>query len=334
MRALQLKDVSQVAEARRAAVSTAQALDFGEEDAGRVAIVATELATNLLRHGGGGVLLVGSYDDASGSGVECLALDKGPGMADVERSSRDGHSTAGSPGTGLGAVRRGSHASDIYSAPGLGTAVLSRLSRGRPDKSRPASTPRHGAVAIPVPPEEVCGDSWCKAEDLSRATLMVADGLGHGPSAAEASHAAAQTFMKRSGQPPSDILAAMHAAMRATRGAAVGIARVDRAAGDVVFAGVGNIAATLVDADQGLRRMVSNNGTIGHIAKHMRSFTYPIGACHLIVLASDGLGTNWRMDAYPDLIHHHPALIAGVLYRDFNRGRDDVTVLVYRVAEP
>ena len=40
------------------------------------------------------------------------------------------------------------------------------------------------------------------------------------------------------------------------------------------------------------------------------------------------------MDAYPSLIHHHPALIAGVLYRDFNRGRDDVTVLVYRVAEP
>lgn len=334
MRALQLRDVSQVAEARRAAVSTAQALDFGEEDAGRVAIVATELATNLLRHGGGGVLLVGSYDDASGSGVECLALDKGPGMADVERSSRDGHSTAGSPGTGLGAVRRGSHATDIYSAPGLGTAVIARMAQGRPDRSRPASTPRHGAVAIPVPPEEVCGDSWCKAEDAARATLMVADGLGHGPSAAEASLAAAQTFMKLSGQPPSNILAAMHAAMRATRGAAVGIARVDRAVGEIVFAGVGNIAATLVDADQGLRRMVSNNGTIGHIARHMRSFTYPIGGCQLIVLASDGLGTNWRMDAYPGLIHHHPALIAGVLYRDFSRGRDDATVLVYRVAEP
>ncbi len=334
MRALQLRDVSQVAEARRAAVSTAQALDFGEEDAGRVAIVATELATNLLRHGGGGLLLVGSYDDASGSGVECLALDKGPGMADVARSSRDGHSTAGSLGTGLGAVNRGSHVTDIYSASGLGTAVLARLAQGRPDRSKPASMPRHGAVAIPMPPEEVCGDSWCKAEDPDRTTLMVADGLGHGPSAAEASHAAAQTFIRLADQPPSDILAAMHAAMRATRGAAVGIARVDRAAGDVVFAGVGNIAATLVDADQGLRRMVSNNGTIGHIAKHMRSFSYPVGACQLIVLASDGLGTNWRMDAYPGLIHHHPALIAGVLYRDFNRGRDDVTVLVYRVSEP
>ncbi len=334
MRALQLRDVSQVAEARRAAVSTAQALDFGEEDAGRVAIVATELATNLLRHGGGGVLLVGSYDDASGSGVECLALDKGPGMADVERSSRDGHSTAGSPGTGLGAVRRGSHATDIYSAPGLGTAVLARLAQGRPDRSKPSSMPRHGAVAIPMPSEEVCGDSWCRAEDSGRATLMVADGLGHGPFAAEASHTAAQTFVKFADHQPSDILAAMHAAMRATRGAAVGIARVDRMAGEIVFAGVGNIAATLVDGDEGLRRMVSNNGTIGHIAKHMRSFTYPIGACHLIVLASDGLGTNWRMDTYPGLIHHHPALIAGVLYRDFNRGRDDVTVLVYRVAEP
>ena len=334
MRALEVRDVSQVAEARRAAVSTAQALDFSEEDAGRVAIVSTELATNLLRHGGGGVLLVGSYDDISGSGVECLALDRGAGMADVERSSRDGHSTAGSPGTGLGAVRRGSHAIDIYSAPGLGTAVLARLARGRPDRSKPSSMPLHGAVAIPMPPEGVCGDSWCKAEDSGCATLMVADGLGHGPSAAEASHAAAQIFIKLATEPPSDILAAMHASLRATRGAAVGIARVDRGAGDIVFAGVGNIAATLVDANQGLRRMVSNNGTIGHIAKHMRSFTYPIGACQLIVLASDGLSTNWRLDDYPGLSHRHPTLIAGVLYRDFKRGKDDVTVLVYRVAEP
>ncbi len=308
-----------------------QAHGFGEEDAGRVAIVATELATNLLKHAGGGVLLIGSYDDATSSGIECLALDKGPGMANVAVSTRDGHSTAGSSGTGLGAVVRGSQVADIYSAPGLGTAILARLAPGRPGRPKPSPSPSYGAVTVAMPGEEACGDSWCKADGEARVTLMVADGLGHGPSAAEASHAAVQVFTKFSEQAPSEVLAAMHAAMRATRGAAVAIARVDHTAREIVFAGVGNIAATIVDAGQGMRRMVSNNGTIGHIAKHMRGFTYPIGDAMLVILASDGLATNWRLDAYPGLSLRHPSLIAGVLYRDFNRGRDDVTVLVCRM---
>ncbi len=334
MRALELHDSSQVAEARRAAVSMSQAHGFGEEDAGRVAIVATELATNLLKHAGGGVLLVGGYDDSTGSGIECLALDKGPGMANVAVSTRDGHSTAGSSGTGLGAVVRGSQVADIYSAPGLGTAILARLSPGRPERSKPPLSPSYGAVSVAMPGEEACGDGWCKKDGEAQVTLMVADGLGHGPSAAEASHAAVQVFTKLGERPPSEVLAAMHAALRATRGAAIAVARVDRTAGDIVFAGVGNIAATIVDGDQSVRRMVSNNGTIGHIAKHMRSFTYPMGEAMLVILASDGLATNWRLDAYPGLSLRHPSLIAGVLYRDFSRGRDDATVLVCRIDAP
>jgi hypothetical protein len=47
-----------------------------------------------------------------------------------------------------------------------------------------------------------------------------------------------------------------------------------------------------------------------------------------LVLHSDGLGTRWNLNAYPGLSAHHPSLIAGVLYRDFKRGTDDVTVLV------
>ena len=281
------------------------------------------------------MLLIGSYDDESGAGIECLALDRGPGMADVAASLRDGHSTAGSPGNGLGAVLRGAHLTDIYSLPGQGTAILARFEPGRPDRLRPSgpSTVRtaYGAVSVPMPGEEACGDGWCHAAADSAVALMVADGLGHGPLAAEASHAAAQMFIRMAERSPSEMLAAMHGALKSTRGAAVAIARIDRSAGEVVFAGVGNVAATIVDADHGLRRMVSNNGTIGHIARHMRGFTYPIGAGQLIILASDGLGTNWRLDAYPGLTACHPTVIAGVLYRDFRRGRDDVTVLVYRL---
>lgn len=332
MRAVEVRDVSQVAEARRIAVTLAEAHGFGREDAGRVAIVATELATNMLKHGSGGTLIVSSFEDGTGAGLECIALDKGAGMADVARSLRDGHSTAGTAGTGLGAVMRGAHVVDIHSAPGNGTAILARLQRGLPSRNRSTQQPSYGAISLPIDGEDACGDAWCRKDDAEGATFMVADGLGHGPSAAQAAHAATQSFRSLGPMLPSEMLAAMHAALRPTRGAAIGIARFDRAAGQIVFAGVGNIAATLIDARNGIRRMISNNGTVGHIARHMRDFTYPVSEPTLVVLASDGLATSWDLAAYPGLVSCHPALIAGVLWRDFTRGRDDVTVFVQRIA--
>jgi anti-sigma regulatory factor (Ser/Thr protein kinase) len=328
-----VREVSQVSEARRTAVTLARKHGFGEEDAGRVAIVASELATNLIKHGGGGELLVGSFEDNTGTGIELLALDKGPGMPDVDASSRDGHSTAGSPGTGLGAIRRGSHASDIYAVPGHGTAILARLMIGQPGK-KPIGLPDHGAVCLPMAGEEACGDAWCRREVSGNLVLMVADGLGHGPFAAEASHAAVATFGRSYDSAPSQSLAAMHAALRPTRGAAIGIVRIDRERGEITFGGVGNVAGTVIDADGSIQRMVSNNGTVGHVAKRIRDFTYRLGTDPLVILASDGLGTSWQLDRYPGLATRHPSLIAGILYRDFTRGRDDVTVLVARGRRP
>ncbi len=330
MLCIAVRDASQVAEARRAAVTLAQAHGFDEEAAGRVAIVATELATNMLKHGDGGVLLVGGYDDATGAGVECVALDKGGGMADVGASMRDGHSTAGSAGTGLGAVARGSQTMDVYSAPGLGTAILARLEAERPREARRGALSDYGGVSVPMAGEDACGDAWCRRQGRESFTLMVADGLGHGPSASDAAHAATRSFRAaQEAATPSTMLTAMHAALRPTRGAAVGIAKVED--GHVTFSGVGNIAATIVGPGADVRRMVSHNGTVGHIARTIRDFTYPVAAGALLVLASDGIGTSWRLDAYPGLSRRHPTLIAGVLLRDFSRGRDDATVLVARV---
>lgn len=330
MRAVEVREISQVAEARRVAVALAEAHGFGEGDAGRVAIVATELATNILKHGDGGSLLVSSFEDPSGAGIECIALDKGSGMADVAESMRDGHSTTGTAGNGLGAVARGSHATDIYSAPGCGTAILARLQQGKPTHLHAPSHPTFGAISLPMHGEEACGDAWCRKVNGAGETFMVADGLGHGPLAAQAAHAATRAFHSSEAPMPSELLSIMHNALRSTRGAAIGIAHVDANAGQITFAGVGNIAATLIDGN-GVRRMVSNNGTIGHIARRMRDFAYPIVGETLLVLASDGLATSWDLAAYPRLAAHHPSLIAGVLWRDFNRGRDDVTVLVSRV---
>ncbi|MCB8874235.1 ATP-binding SpoIIE family protein phosphatase [Acidisoma silvae] len=330
MRAIAVKDVSQVAEARRTAVLVAKAVGFGEEDAGRVAIVATELATNLIKHGGGGELLVGSYSDRTGNGVECLALDKGPGIGDFEAASRDGYSTAGSQGSGLGAIARNSHQVDVFAPMGSGTAILVRFREGRPVPGLVSSMPRVGAINLPKTGEDVCGDAWSRVTHARGYKLVVADGLGHGTYAADASQAALRVFQDEKASAPGQILQKMHLALRPTRGAAISVADVDIERHQVTFAGIGNVAGVIVNQDGSVRQMVSHNGTVGHVAKRVQEFIYQFAGEPLIILCSDGLATNWNLRAYPGLAFRHPTLIAGVLYRDFTRGRDDVTVVVTR----
>jgi anti-sigma regulatory factor (Ser/Thr protein kinase) len=320
-----VSEASQVAEARRQAASLAERNGFLEEDTGRVALIATELGTNLIKHGRGGEMLVGTYDNSEG-GIEIVTLDHGPGIANIEACLKDGYSSAGTQGNGLGAVIRQSHEFDIASWPGLGTAVLARLRRGKPDPHRAPSRSGWGAVSIAMPGQDVCGDSWSVLANDST-TLFVADGLGHGEDAAEASVEAVRLFHRFGGHQVGTLLDYIHGGLRSTRGAAVSIARFDPKSHRVAFAGVGNVAGALATDAGTLRRMVSMPGTAGYNARKIQVFDYPFDR-GLIILASDGISTSWNLGKYPSIQAVHPTLIAAILYRDFGRRRDDATVLV------
>jgi anti-sigma regulatory factor (Ser/Thr protein kinase) len=324
--ALPLTEASRVGEARRAADALAAALGFDETGRGRAALVATELAGNLVKHARDGWMLLHPLEDDSNPGVEILALDKGPGMADVGRCLRDGFSTAGSPGTGLGAVVRNSAFTDVYSRPETGTALVARLWSRPREGTRPVAT---GSVSVPRPGEEVCGDALFVEPTGAGARLLVADGLGHGPQAAEAAREVVRVFRAHAGLGPAGVLRAIHAALRATRGAAVAVAEIDVAGEVVRYAGVGNVSGTVLSAGAG-RGLMSHNGTVGHEARTVQELAYPYPNGSLLVMHSDGLSSRWNLDAYPGLVGSDPALIAGVLFRDHQRGRDDVTVLVAR----
>lgn len=329
MRVNEVFDASQIAEVRRSASAMAERLGFDEAGTGRVAIVATEMATNLVKHGGGGVVL-GSVVEEEGEGlVELLALDRGRGMSDVERCLEDGYSTQGSAGQGLGAIRRQSSAFDIASWPGLGTAVLARIGARRP--GRPGPPPRWGAVRVALAGEEVCGDAFSVAEAGDGMDILVADGLGHGAGAAAASMEAVRVFERNLGEPPNQMIALAHAALRATRGAAVAVARIGPAGSRVTFSGLGNVAG-LVSGPSGAKRMVSMNGTAGLAMHRIQAFDYPFEAGAIVILHTDGLSSSWSLDRYPGLAGRHPTLIAGVLWRDHSRGRDDATVVVAKGA--
>ncbi|MBV8534486.1 MAG: SpoIIE family protein phosphatase [Alphaproteobacteria bacterium] len=326
---VEVADSSQVSVARRAAGDAAQANGFDEASTGRIALIATELATNLVKHAAGGEIVIGTYVDGSGSGIELLSLDKGEGIADVARAFEDGVSSAGSPGNGLGAIRRQADQLAVFTRPKLGTAIAARIGNGR--HSKIDGDPILGAVAMPVHGERVCGDGWAFARSAKGPTLMVADGSGHGPAANAAAQAALKTFQDCAGDDCTEILARAHGQLAPTRGAAVALARVEQKARVVRFVGVGNIAGAIVAPDGSVRRMVSHNGTVGHVAPRIREFSYPWADGSLVLMHSDGLSAKWDFTAYPGLAASHPSLIAGILFRDFRRKNDDATVVAMRV---
>jgi anti-sigma regulatory factor (Ser/Thr protein kinase) len=315
-----------VSEARRRASAVAQSIGFDETAAGRVALVVTELATNIVKYGVPGEILIGLYEDGTGSGVEILSLDRGPGLSDLGSALRDGHSTGGSAGEGLGAVRRLSDAFDIASRPGSGTAVLSRLSGVR---ATPPAAATFGAVTVPLKGEIANGDAYAVRERADGWTAIVSDGLGHGPDAAKASEEALRLFRQHQDKPPGVILSAIHAGLSHTRGGAISIARYSRPAGQLTFVGIGNVLGAVVSGEA-TKRTVSLAGTAGHAARRIQEFEYPMRPADLFVLCSDGIATGWSLDAFPGMTGAHPTLVAGVIYRDFARARDDATALVVR----
>jgi anti-sigma regulatory factor (Ser/Thr protein kinase) len=326
-----VSDRSDIGECRRSAQRLTDGFKFDEVSAGRIGIIVSELATNIVRHAGSGELLIQVLDDGVSPELEVLAIDQGPGMPDVDRCMRDGYSTGGSLGQGLGAVSRLSGVFDLHSTVGRGTVVLSRTARqqslGIQQRigARPAL--EVGAVSVAVAGEIECGDIWRIADGGSRVSMLVADGLGHGPLAATAARAAAAAFGARPFDDPCTSMQSFHRALSGTRGAAAACAQLRIDEHKVDYAGVGNIYGAVV-TDERSRGMVSHNGTLGVALLRNQKFEYDWPSRSLVVMHSDGLSARWNLSDYPDIHARHPAVIAGVLYRDCVRRRDDATIVV------
>jgi anti-sigma regulatory factor (Ser/Thr protein kinase) len=328
-------DPSGVGSARRAVVGLARLAGFDDHDIGRVATVVTELGTNLVKHAErGGEILARRTDDEAPT-IEIVSIDDGPGGDRPNAWLVDGFTTAGSAGTGLGAVARSADAFEIVSSVGAGTASLARIAAGgAPGRATSSANPPGrtflGGITVPIEGEEQNGDAWAVRRDGPATAIVVADGLGHGPEAARAARAAVESFERA---PLDDLVASlrlMDARLHSTRGAAVAIARLDPAASTVRYAGIGNISASITSPD-GSQRLVSSNGTVGQGGARVQEMRYALPRDSMVILHSDGARSHWSLDAYPGLRRRHPTLVSAVLYRDHRRGRDDVTIVAARV---
>jgi hypothetical protein len=247
-------------------------------------------------------------------------------MQNVSASMRDGHSTAGSPGLGLGSISRLASNLDIYSQKDAGTVM-------RFEVWTHAATPADGAilgsVCVAKPGEDVAGDAWTMQEAGGQRRLMVVDGLGHGSGAATAAQAALRVAEQGPGLDPVALLESVHTALRPTRGAAAAVAAVSPATASGIFAGIGNIRS-FVHTSDGERSLVSHNGTLGHQVRKFQPFEFKFAKRALLIMHSDGIATHWSLADYPGLTRHHPGVIAGAIYRDHARVRDDATIVVLR----
>ena len=322
MRWLRVEDASAVAACRKAVQIMAERLGFPAARIGQLALAVTEAASNLHKHAEQGSLLLCVNRDGPQPGIDLVTIDAGPGVRDVSAALRDGHSTAGTLGIGLGAIQRLADFADMYSRPGHGTSLVARFC-----VSPPVSQPRWAGLIRPITGETECGDAYGVVPADGAVTAVLCDGLGHGPLAAAAAAAGVAAVLDDPAGEPAALLERVHRRMSGTRGGAVGVVQVS---GQLArFAGLGNVAASIVSDGQ-RKSMVSIPGIAGVQARTIRQFEYDVPPGSAVIVHSDGVSSRWEAAALPALEARDPLLIAAVLLAEAGVHRDDAGVLVLK----
>ncbi|MGV9451589.1 ATP-binding protein [Streptomyces sp. NPDC003635] len=331
---------TRVRDVHRAAEAACGRIGLDTQTTAAAALVATELATNLVKHANGGriiINLVGRSDPAADRTpcVQITSLDHGPGIPDVAKVLKDGYTTAPSSlGAGLGTCLRLSTDFDLHSRPGRGTVAVARVCPAPPRaRTRPAAADvRAGGINTSLAQAEHSGDAFAWVRSGSLVTMLLADGLGHGSKAAEASTAALEGLHRTAHLRPTDILRFLHGALRPTRGAAIGVAQLDESESRLSYAGVGNIGARL-HGDEGWQALISHPGIVGaHFPANVPLHQSTWRPRSLLVLHSDGLPSRWVPPEDPRIPAHDPAVVAAMILRDAGSAarpqRDDTSVAV------
>jgi len=326
MRWVRVEDASAVPACRKAVQNMAERLRFPASRIGQLALAVTEAASNLHKHAEQGSLLLCVNRDGPSPGIDLVTIDAGPGVRDVSAAVRDGHSTAGTLGVGLGAIQRLADFTDLYSMPGRGTSLVARF-RAVLAGGPPAPEARWAGLVRPIIGETECGDAYGAVETGGEVTAVLCDGLGHGPLAASAAAEGVAAVLDDPAGEPAALLERVHRRMSGTRGGAVGIVRIGGR--QARFAGLGNVAASIVSG--GARKnMVSIPGIAGHQARTVRQFDYEAPPGSAVILHSDGISSRWEAAALPGIEARDPLLIAAVLLAQAGVHRDDAGVLVLK----
>jgi anti-sigma regulatory factor (Ser/Thr protein kinase) len=309
-------------------VALAEELALDESKQNELAIIAAEMVSNLHRHADDGAVHLRSVRHEGDAGVQIVGIDSGPGMLDVAVSTRDGHTTAGSLGIGLGAIDRLATVTDTYSQPGTGTVLAATVWSAQ-------APPPSGVAAItrPIAGEELCGDGYATRLRAGRLQVMLCDGLGHGPLANVTTMALVAAFREAPDAGPARVLEYLHGVANQTRGAVASVIEVDAGATNLSCASLGNIAGWIVSG-RGRRGLTAQPGYLGDRTRRtIREYDYPLDESSVIVAHTDGLTDRWDLGVHPGLLTRDALVIACMMMRDAGVRRDDAGVLVIQPSD-
>ncbi len=326
---------------RRKSVTIAGKLGFNEVKVGEIAILVSELVTNVLKHAGGkGRIMISRLDTKENhKAIEILCCDYGKGIPDFQKALQDGFTNKQTLGIGLGTIRRFSDIFeinfDINSATNpIELSSLSNYSHClRVVKWVPEThwigTNRNitiGAASRCIPGETLNGDSYLISHLSSTKTIAsIIDGLGHGKEAHLASNIIKEQLLLKTDLPLDELIKYTHHAARGTRGAVIGIVLISIDKSKLYFAGIGNIEGFVL-SPAGKKSLISFGGILGHNIRTPQIFEFPFNIGDTLCVFSDGITTRWNTNDID--WKEHPQKIADYLLNTYSRLNDDATVLI------
>jgi anti-sigma regulatory factor (Ser/Thr protein kinase) len=302
------------------------ATGFSPRKVGEIDIVVSEIITNLVKHAGGGKLLVKVIEDCDVQGIELISVDNGPGMTDVSRMVADGVSTKNTLGNGFGAMKRLSEVFQVFSQKNSGTIILCRIYNRVLPVIKEISLAEIRNITLPKNSEKECGDGFHSITNSKEIRLFLGDGLGHGPEAAHAVRASIQAFTECMHPDPGEVIRHIHASVKKTRGlvGTVGIFNIQKRKWD--FCGVGNVQ-TKINSNISSGGYMPYNGIIGKnipLTLKSREFEYEPG--QHVIMCSDGIKSRWDTLKYPSILRYDITVMAALIWKDFSRNTDDISI--------
>ncbi len=305
---------------------------FETKKLAEIDIIVSELGTNLVKHAKGGEILAGILQTGDGVTLELISLDNGPGIAEPEKMLQDGASSTHTLGHGLGSIRRLSDTFELYTRKDWGTVLLSRVHKKnlRTNKTRREAI-QVNSLVVAKPGEIFSGDGcFCMTDKDGKMRLLVADGLGHGVEANHAVKEAIGAFRAFDSGSPVEILRHLHLAIKKTRGLVATIVIADPVEKIWRLCGIGNIS-TRFNGHQQSKSYIPYNGIVGHnIPNTMNDQELSQADYHQIILCSDGIRSRWEHARHPFIQKYDLAVQAAVIYKDFARKTDDMSVVIGR----
>lgn len=309
----------------------AKASGLSDKRTGEVDLVVAELATNLVKHGGGGQLFVKQIEEHKIPGIEIISIDNGPGIVDVNKMLADGASTKNTLGLGLGTIKRLSDFFQVYSLKDWGSIVLSRIyARPIPPYSKP-SRAEIKSIVIPKPGERACGDGFFSATTKDYIKFFLGDGLGHGEEAEDVVQKAGVAFNECGETNPCEIIRYINASVRKTRGLVGSVAVLNTKDKIWQLCGVGNIA-TRISGPSLLKNYLAYNGIIGlNVPKTLNSQLIPYEKGQNLILCSDGIKSRWDLLKYTAITRYDLSILCAAVLKDYTRNTDDASVVAVKI---